>query len=88
VIESVTPAFGPLAGGTGVVIQGAGFSTVPGADLFKFGKAKAATVECTSQTTCNVLAPAAKAAGTVNIQATVGKAKSVTGSGDLFTYEG
>ncbi len=86
-IESLTPATGPVAGGSSVAVSGAGFSTAPGATEFKFGKAKVVTVECTSSTSCTVTAPPAKAAGAVEVQATVGKAKSATGPSDRFTYE-
>jgi alpha-tubulin suppressor-like RCC1 family protein len=88
VITSVSPPNGPLAGGNTVTITGAGFA--PGANLtaFKFGKSKAKTgVQCESTSSCTVLVPAGKAAGTVDVTLEANKAKSTTSEADRYTYE-
>lgn len=86
VVEALSPSSGPLAGGEEVTVSGAGFA--PGAATsFKFGKGKVTSVDCTSATTCVVVAPAAKSAGTVEVLATVEKLKSAAEAGDRYTYE-
>jgi alpha-tubulin suppressor-like RCC1 family protein len=85
-VEAVAPNSGPVAGGTLVTVTGVGF--IPGTTVtsFKFGKKKATAVECSSSTSCTMLAPA-QAAGTVDIIATVGKLKSAANpAGDHFSY--
>ena len=52
---------------------------------FKFGKAKASLVKCTSVTECTLVTPA-HAAETVDVLATANKAKSATAPGDKFTF--
>jgi alpha-tubulin suppressor-like RCC1 family protein len=86
-VESVSPANGPVVGGVIVTITGSGFIPGTSATTFKFGKAKASSVECASTTTCTVLSPVAKTAGTVDVQATAAKVKSPLLAGDHFTYE-
>jgi alpha-tubulin suppressor-like RCC1 family protein len=86
-IESVSPANGLIAGGATVTITGTGFIPGTSATTFKFGKAKAKSAECTSTTTCLVVVPAAKTAGTIDIQATAAKVKSTIAVSDHFTYE-
>ena len=86
VIESLTPNTGPPAGGTSVTVVGAGFALGSKATTFKFGRVKAKSVECTSSTTCLVKAPA-QAAGTVEVIATVAKAKSAANAAaDSYVY--
>ncbi|MCW3033705.1 MAG: hypothetical protein JWM60_2050, partial [Solirubrobacterales bacterium] len=70
VVESVSPANGPLAGANTVTITGAGFAVGAGATKFKFGKASSKSVQCASTTSCTALVPAAGAAGTVDVVAT------------------
>ncbi|HYM53979.1 MAG TPA: IPT/TIG domain-containing protein [Solirubrobacteraceae bacterium] len=85
-VEGVTPNTGSAAGGTSVTVTGSGFALGTAATSFKFGKAKATSVECTSGTSCTMLAPAHEA-GTVDVTAAVGKAGSpVNAPGDQFTY--
>ncbi len=84
VVEGVTPASGPPAGGTTVTVTGRGFAA--GATAFKFGAVKAKIVNCASGTSCEVTAPA-QAAGTVDVTATVNKATSaIAAPADRFTY--
>jgi hypothetical protein len=85
-ITHVSPASGPLGGGTVVTIEGAGF--VPGAGTsFLFKKGAGTSVSCESTTVCTATSPAASKPGAVNIQAVVGKNKSGKGPGNTFTYE-
>jgi hypothetical protein len=86
-ILSVSPDTGPVSGGESVTITGSGFALGATGTVFKFGKAQAGTVDCTSTTTCVVVAPAAIKAGTVDVTAAVGKSKSKKNPpGDQFTY--
>ncbi len=86
-VEGVAPDSGPAGGGTSVTITGAGFAPGMGATAFKFGSKSATEVDCASETSCTVVAPANKA-GAVDVTAAVGKAKSAKSPpGDQFTYE-
>jgi alpha-tubulin suppressor-like RCC1 family protein len=87
VITSVAPSSGPKAGGTSVTVNGSGFAVGKTATTFKFGTAKATSVNCASTTECTMLSPA-HAAGAVDIVATANKAVGAkTPPGDRFTYE-
>ncbi len=86
-VEAVSPANGPIAGGLSVTVTGTGFIPGNSGTAFKVGKGKVTSVECASMTTCTIVVPAAKTAGTVDVQATVGKVKSAIAAGDHFTYE-
>jgi hypothetical protein len=69
-----------------VTVTGAGFALGASATTFKFGQKKAKSVDCTSSTTCLVVAPAQTAA-TVEVIATVAAAKSVVdAAADSYTY--
>ncbi len=85
-IESITPSSGPLAGGGTVTIAGAGFAAGTNTTKFKFGATKSKSAECTA-TSCTVLVPAGRAAGTVDVIASVPKAKSAPVEADRYTYE-
>jgi alpha-tubulin suppressor-like RCC1 family protein len=86
-IEGISPSAGPAAGGTSVTIIGTGFALGGSATTFKFGKKYATSVDCTSSTSCTAVSPLGKA-GTVDVIAAVGKAKSATSPpADHFTYE-
>jgi alpha-tubulin suppressor-like RCC1 family protein len=86
-VESVTPSGGAIAGGTTVTVTGTGFALGSIATSFKFGTKKATLVSCASSTSCTMRAPAALAAGTVNVTATVNKASSpLNAPADDFTY--
>jgi hypothetical protein len=86
-VSNVSPNEGSTAGGTTITIAGGGFALGTTATSFNFGSAKAATVNCTSTTTCTVLAPAHEP-GTVDVKATVNKASSAKNAlTDQFTYK-
>ena len=84
VVESLSPSSGPASGGTSVTVTGTGFA-LGKATTFKFGKAKATSVNCVSATSCTLVSPPHEA-GTVDVVATVSKVKSPIGAGDRFTY--
>jgi alpha-tubulin suppressor-like RCC1 family protein len=87
VVELVSPANGPKAGGNTVTITGAGFPEGANTVKFKFGKATSKSVQCTSNTSCTVLVPLSKAAGTFDVIAQANKGKSTAVAGDRYTYE-
>jgi hypothetical protein len=90
-ISQVSPSSGSTAGGQSVTVTGAGF--VSGATTIAFGGSKAKSVTCTSwdpaqpsvETTCTVSTPAHRAE-TVNVRATVNKAKSPASGSANYTY--
>jgi pimeloyl-ACP methyl ester carboxylesterase len=85
-VTGVSPNGGPTGGGTSVTVTGTGFAVGNYATTFKFGKAKATSVNCTSSTKCTVVSPA-HAAGTVDVKATVNKVSSQRNrAADGFTY--
>ena len=86
-ITGVSPSSGPRAGGTVVTVTGAGFAPGAGLTTFKFGKALATDVECSSTTHCTMTAPPATKAGTAKLQASVGRAKSKKSPAAVFRYE-
>jgi|SRR5665213_809248 len=69
-IASVTPNAGPVAGGTTVTVTGTGFAPGATATVFKFHGTAAASVDCTSFTTCTVVTPGHRA-GTAEVSASV-----------------
>jgi hypothetical protein len=83
-VISLSPHSGPTAGGTSVTVTGSGFALGSGT-IFKFGTAKATSVNCTSSTQCTVLAPP-HAAATVDVKATVATIASAKAAGDQYTY--
>jgi IPT/TIG domain len=88
-ITSVSPGSGPLAGGTPVTITGTNLSNT---NRIEFGKNNASSLEC-SETSCTVLAPAAKTAGKVTVKAHVEAGYkppedfSIVTEATQFTYE-
>ncbi len=58
-VKELSPAFGPALGGTFVTVTGTGFAEGSGETVFVFGNQTATTVECTSLTSCLVIAPPA-----------------------------
>ena len=87
-VGALAPASGPLAGGTSVTISGSGFAPGTGTTSFKFGKALAGSVQCSSTSSCTALSPAGSKAASVDVIALVGTAKSKKSPpGDSFTYE-
>ncbi len=86
-VEGVSPANGPAAGGNTVTITGVGFPIGTGTVKFKFGKSASKSVQCSSTTSCTALVPTAKALGTVDVLAIANKGKSTAVPADHYTYE-
>jgi len=86
-VTSLSPWWGPKAGGTLVTVTGSGFAIGSGATVFKFGKALGTSANCASTSECTVVAPIATKAGTVDVQATVNKKTSKKVTADHFSYE-
>jgi hypothetical protein len=84
-VTGVSPAEGPAAGGTSVIVTGAGFALGKSATTIAFGTTKAKTVNCTSSSECTVVSPA-HAAGTVDVVVTVSKAASPKEPPDHYAY--
>jgi hypothetical protein len=86
-VTTVTPAAGPLAGGTSVTITGTGFSGtgIPNASAVNFGTA-AAVFNVNSSTSITATSPADLSAGPVDITVTTAGATSATSTSDQFTY--
>jgi hypothetical protein len=85
-ITGLSPTSGPQAGGTSVTVTGTGFGLGTTATIFKFGLAKATSVNCGSTTTCTVVAPVHKA-GIVDVNATVNKVSTPKARpADQFAY--
>jgi hypothetical protein len=90
-ISEVSPNSGSKAGGETVTITGAGFAA--GATAISFGGIKAKALSCTSwdpanptvETTCTVTTPMHRTE-TVNVRATVNKAKSPVSPAATYTY--
>ena len=80
-VTSISPAFGPPAGGTQVTITGTNFTS--GATV-AFGTNAATGVSCASTTSCVATSP--HGTGTVDVTVTTPSGTSVTSSGDKFTY--
>jgi hypothetical protein len=84
-LSGLSPATGPRAGGMPVTITGTGFALGTSATTFRFGTAKAASVNCTSTTSCLVVAPA-HAPGVVDVKAGVNGLVTAKSEGDQFSY--
>lgn len=84
VVTSISPAIGPLTGGTKVTVNGVGL----GGDIY-FGSTKATvgvSEGCTSSTQCVVDSPASVSVGAVDVVANVGGVLSAAHLGDVFMY--
>ena len=87
-ITELVPAHGSKAGGTSVIITGTGFAVGNGATAFSFRKGAATSVECATTTSCTAVTPLAPKAGTVDVIAQVGKARSKKSPpADQYAYE-
>ncbi|AVF40216.1 autotransporter outer membrane beta-barrel domain-containing protein [Pandoraea apista] len=82
-VTSISPASGPLGGGTGVVITGTGFTN---ASQVSFGGAPATGFTVISATQITATSPARGSAGTVDVTVTTPTGTSATTLGDQFTY--
>jgi RHS repeat-associated protein len=81
-ITKITPAAGPIAGGTAVTITGTGFTAT---SAVAFGSAQATTFTVVSSTQITATTPAEPAA-TVTVKITTPGGTSATGSAAKFTY--
>jgi hypothetical protein len=81
-ISAISPATGPVAGGTSVTITGTGFI---GTTAMQFGTADAPGFTVDSDTQITVPSPA-HAAGLIDITITTPGGTSATSSADQFTY--
>jgi hypothetical protein len=85
-VTGISPASGPVAGGTSVTVTGTGFAVGTGTTIVKFGGSKSTSVTCPSTTSCTAISPK-HLAGTVYVLVTVNGATSAKVlSGDQFTY--
>lgn len=80
-VTSISPASGPLAGGTTVTITGSGFS---GATAVTFGATVASGFTVNSATSITATSPAGS--GTVDIRVSTIGGTSTTSAADQFTY--
>jgi alpha-tubulin suppressor-like RCC1 family protein len=82
-IDSVSPAVGPVAGGTSVTLSGSLFNGVNGVD---FGSTPAASYSVTSPTTITAVAPS-NAAGEVDISVSNASGTSSLSANDQFQFD-
>jgi hypothetical protein len=80
---SVSPSAGPVTGGTETTITGSGLL---GATAIDFGTVPATSFVCTSDTTCDVVTPAATAAGPEPVSVTGPGGTSNASTDPIFTY--
>jgi len=85
-VTKLTPNTGSTAGGTRVTVTGSGFALGNSATSFEFGSTLATGVDCTSATTCIVVAPAG-AAGKAAVVARVNAIGSAKTPASRFTYK-
>lgn len=83
-VASVSPASGPLAGGSQVTITGTGFNPTNGALDVRFGAASSGAVYVLNDTTIQTTSPAGT--GIVDVTVTTAGGTSATSAGDQFTY--
>ncbi len=81
-VTAVSPASGPVAGGTSVTITGSGFS---GASAVTFGSHAASSYTVVSDTKITAVAPASTA-GTQDVTVAGPGGTSVAGAADHYTY--
>ncbi len=81
-VSSVSPASGPVGGGTTVTIEGSGFG---GATAVSFGATAATSFNVVSDTEIAATAPA-EAAGTVDVVVTTPYGTSAKSAADDFSY--
>lgn len=83
VVTRISPASGPLGGGTTVTITGSGFT---GATAVDFGGAPAASFTVTSDTSITATSPTAASVGPVDVTVTTSPGTSATSSADQYSY--
>jgi len=81
-ISGISPASGPVAGGTIVIVTGTGFT---GATSLMFGTTAATTFTVDSDTRINATSPAS-VVGTVDVTVTTPQGTSAASTADQFTY--
>jgi FG-GAP repeat/IPT/TIG domain len=85
-VTGVSPNGGPTTGATSVTITGTGFIPGSAATGFRFGSARATSVDCTSTTSC-LVRTSPRRAGVVHVRAIVSKVRSPKNPpADRFTY--
>lgn len=84
-IESLTPDYGPVAGGTAVKIAGTDFNT---ASAVMFGEEPAAGFTVDSDTQITATAPKSASVGAVDVTVTTIAGTSPVGRADRYYYEG
>jgi uncharacterized protein YkwD len=82
-VTGISPNAGPAAGGTGLTISGAGFSS--GVTSVKFGTTPATSFSVVNDTTITAVSPA-HAAGTVDVSVTTANGTSASSTLDHFTF--
>jgi hypothetical protein len=82
VVSGVSPATGPVAGGTALTITGDNFN---GATVVDFGTTAATSFAVVSSTSITAKSPA-ELAGTANVTVTTPSGTSTTSSADQFSY--
>ncbi len=85
-ITSVTPAAGPAAGGTSVVITGTGFAGLSGAAAVRFGTVNATSYVVNSATQISAVAPAGTAGTTVDVTVTTPAGTSAVSTAGEYSY--
>ncbi|SEE23539.1 40-residue YVTN family beta-propeller repeat-containing protein [Streptomyces misionensis] len=83
VLSGLAPATGPAAGGTVVTLTGSHFT---GATAVNFGTVPATSFTVVDDSTITATAPAAAAAGPVDVSVTTPAGTSATGATDRYTY--
>jgi hypothetical protein len=82
-VTGVSPGSGPVSGGTSVTITGSGLT---GATGVSFGGTAASSFTVNGDTSITATAPAATAAGPVDVTVTTPSGTSATSSADQYTY--
>ena len=85
VINSLSPATGPAAGGTLVQVNGSGFATVTGATGVKFGTTNATSYKVVSDSIIVAVAPA-QAASSKDVVVTNTNGVNVNSTADDYIY--
>jgi len=82
-VTAVSPTGGPLAGGTGVIVTGSGFT---GATAVNFGPTPASSFTVNSDSQITATSPAAASVGPVDVTVTTPSGTSATSAADRYTY--
>jgi hypothetical protein len=84
-VDSITPEFGPVTGGTTVTITGTNLNA---ASAVKFGTVPASSFTVESETKITATAPPSSKVGTVDVTVTTLAGTSPATRSDQFTYQG